>query len=290
MMKVTVAESAGFCFGVKRAVNLVYREAEASGKTVYTMGPIIHNEYVVNDLYGRGVRILNDDLLDSESGEIPPESSVIIVRSHGISGEMHERLRSRPWRIVDATCPFVQKIHTIVRKNSSEGHPVVIIGDPDHPEVRGIRGWCTGLCEVISCAEEASRLSMPKEASLCIVSQTTFNYDKFQEIVEIIEGLGYHVVATNTICNATRERQEEALRLAEASDIMIVIGGRNSSNTQKLVDICRRSCPETLFVQSGRDLDSVHIRPDSCVGITAGASTPNTIIQEVSQHVRRAEL
>ena len=289
-MKITVAESAGFCFGVKRAVNLVYREAASSGKPVYTMGPIIHNEYVVNDLSEKGVRILGDDLLDRKSGEMPPESSVIIVRSHGISRKLHEQLSGHPWRIVDATCPFVQKIHTIVRENSKAGHPVVIIGNPDHPEVKGIRGWCSGSCAVVSNAEEASRLSLPKEKVLCIVSQTTFNYDNFQEIVEIIEGLGYHVVATNTICNATRERQEEALRLAEASDIMIVIGGRNSSNTQKLVDICRSSCPETLFVQSGRDLDSVHIRPGSCVGITAGASTPNTIIQEVSQHVRRAEL
>ena len=288
-MKVRVAESAGFCFGVKRAVNLVYREADQSEGPVYTMGPIIHNDYVVNDLAGKGVRILGDDLLDRESGEVPPESAVIIVRSHGISKEMTEKLKRHSWRIVDATCPFVRKIHTVVREYSSKGHPVVIIGDPQHPEVIGIRGWCSGICEVVASTREASALSVPKDIPLCVVSQTTFNYDNFQEIVEIIEALGYHVVATNTICNATRERQEEALRLAEASDIMIVIGGKNSSNTQKLVDICRRSCPETLFVQSGRNLDSVHIRPDCCVGITAGASTPNTIIQEVSQHVRRAE-
>lgn len=289
-MEVRVAKSAGFCFGVKRAVSLVYEEAEKNAGSVYTLGPIIHNEIVVEDLRARGVRIIDEEFRVPESGEVPPAGSTVVVRSHGISREMQERLEGRGYRVIDATCPFVGKIHDIVSKHSAAGRPVVIIGSPAHPEVIGIRGWVSGECAVVERPEDAQGLHFDRDVPLCVVSQTTFNFQKFEELVEIIKSLGYHVVVTNTICNATKERQGETLDLAADSDVMIVIGGRSSSNTRKLYDICKSQCRETYYIQTPEDLAHVHIPGIAKVGITAGASTPNTLIQEVSQHVRRTEL
>ncbi len=287
---VTIAKSAGFCFGVERAVQMVYDEAEKESGPVYTMGPIIHNEIVVGDLERKGVRIINDDLVCEKTGQKADSHSVVIVRSHGISEELYEKLKATGCKIVDATCPFVQKIHQIVKEAYSNGCQIVIVGSPDHPEVQGIRGWVKGPCAIVRTSEEAKKLQFALDKTVCIVSQTTFNLGKFLEIVEIIKGLGYHVVVKNTICNATRERQAEALDLARKSDVMIVIGGKASSNTQKLYDICKSQCKNTYYIQTQEDLVTVDIQPYSCVGITAGASTPNQIIQEVSQHVRRTEL
>lgn len=289
MNRVTVAKSAGFCFGVKRAVNLVYEEAEKANGTVYTLGPIIHNEQVIDDLTKKGVRILGDDLKDPETGNPVDASCTVIIRSHGISKELYQKLRETGAALVDATCPFVSKIHQIVRKDFDSGHNIVIIGNPDHPEVQGIRGWVDGPCTVIASPREAEALDLPKDKPITIVAQTTFNLQKFQESVEIIDRLGYYIEVKNTICSATRERQAEALDLARSSDVMIVIGGKASSNTQKLFDICRSQCKNTYYIQTQDDLVTVDFQPDSCVGITAGASTPNNIIQEVSQHVRGTE-
>ena len=294
-MEITVAKSAGFCFGVKRAVSLVYEETEKRKagdmreSPVYTIGPIIHNEIVVNDLRNKGVRVLGDDLNRVEDGEPPEPGSTVIIRSHGIPKEMHENLSRQGLHVVDATCPFVRKIHDIVDEKSREGYVIVIIGDPSHPEVIGIRGWAGSDCYVVMTSDDIAKLKSIKKDRLCIVAQTTFNF-RFQELVEIIGKLGYDVVVMNTICNATRERQIEAMELAGSSDVMLVIGGHNSSNTQKLFDICRSQCGRTWFVSDPDDLRDIHFEAGDKVGITAGASTPNTIIQEVSQHVRRAEL
>lgn len=290
MNKVTVAKSAGFCFGVKRAVNLVYEAAAEHPGKVCTMGPIIHNEQVVNDLADKGVHVIDDNLIRTDTGEKIEQDNVIIIRSHGIPKSLMDKVMKTGCEIIDATCPFVRKIHDIVRDKSREGFHIVIIGNPHHPEVEGIRGWAEGECTVISCPEDALKLDISKDIPLCIVSQTTFNYQKFKELVEIIENMEYHVVVTNTICNATRERQTEALELAGQSDTMIVIGGKHSSNTQKLYDICRSQCDNTYYIQTLDDLVTVNFQSDSCVGITAGASTPNIIIQEVFAHVRGTEL
>lgn len=288
-MQVRVAKSAGFCFGVRRAVQLVYDEAEKTGEKVYTLGPIIHNEFVVDDLEKKGVRVVGEDLICPDTGEKPAAGSVIILRSHGVSEALLEKIEGSGYRIIDATCPFVRKIHNIVNERSLAGDTIVIIGNPDHPEVQGIRGWVHGLCRVVENAADAAALNVPRDQPVTIVSQTTFNFDKFQELVEIITHLGYHVVVTNTICSATKERQKEAMELAKESDVMIVIGGKHSSNTQKLYDICRSQCAHTYYIQDKKDLQHVKIRTDSRVGITAGASTPNTIIQEVSLDVRGTE-
>ena len=289
-MQVKVAKTAGFCFGVKRAVKIVYDEIEKGTSRVYTMGPIIHNEQVVADLAARGVKTIDDDLYCEEEGRSPGPGDCIIVRSHGVSRDMLEKLKRSGARIVSATCPFVTKIHEIVAEKSRLGYYILIIGNPKHPEVIGIRGWASGDCSVIETREEAQKLQISKDRKVWVVSQTTFNYENFQELVEIIESLGYDIEVTNTICSATKERQIEAMELARESDAMIVIGGKHASNTRKLYEICRDQCKDTYYIQTLDDLVTVNFQSDSCVGITAGASTPNTIIQEVVSNVRRTEL
>ncbi len=287
---VTVAKSAGFCPGVKRAVQLVYDAASDENKTVYTLGPIIHNETVVADLEKKGVKILEEEDLKGGGEHLPEKGSTVVIRSHGISKAVLEELEKKGYEVTDATCPFVAKIHRIAEEAGREGKILVIVGDPDHPEVKGIRGWTEGESYCVMTKDDAAKLSVSEEKELIVVAQTTFHYHKFQEIVEIIQSLGYHISVKNTICNATWQRQTEAMDLAGKSDVMLVIGGSHSSNTRKLYDICLDQCENTYYLRTIDDLATVNIPSGSYVGITAGASTPNQIIQEVSLHVSRAEL
>ena len=275
MREVKVAKSAGFCFGVKRAVEMVYSEA-AKGKKVYTLGPIIHNEQVVNDLEKKGVNVINsvNDIKDGEN-------ITVIIRSHGISEDIYNQLKAKKVNIVDATCPFVAKIHRIVQEKYKEGNQIVIIGNENHPEVEGINGWCENNAYIIESTSEAEKLSLDYEKKVCIVAQTTFNYKKFKDIVDILSKKSYDINVMNTICNATEERQTEAGTIAEQSDAMLVIGGKHSSNTQKLYEICKSKCSDTYFIQTLDDLDLKKLQSFRSVGITAGASTPNNIIKEV---------
>ena len=281
-MQVVLAESAGFCFGVKRAVELVYREAKKHKIPVYTFGPIIHNEEVVEDLERKGVHAVKD--MEELSG-LP--KGVLVIRSHVISREIKEEIQGLGFQIVDATCPFVLKIHKIVEEYSKKGYHVLIIGNDSHPEVEGIKGWSLAdRTTVLQTREEAEKFSLSPGEKVCIVSQTTFNYNKFQELVEIIQKKGYDILVLNTICNATEVRQKEAAEIAGRVDAMIVIGGRQSSNTQKLFEICKKECENTYYIQTLEDLDKKKFRSIDNVGITAGASTPNKIIEEVSENVR----
>ncbi len=280
-MKVTTAKTAGFCFGVKRAVEKVYEQAESCREPVYTYGPIIHNETVVEDLERRGVRVIDtpEELEQLTRG-------TVIIRSHGVEKAIYEKIKKQGLNCVDATCPFVKKIHRIAERESRDGRHIVIIGNEGHPEVEGIKGWCEGGVTVISDREGAENFSLPEGSRVCIVSQTTFNYNKFQELVEIFFKKSYDSIVLNTICNATEERQREARSIAKQVDAMIVIGGRSSSNTQKLYEICRKECKNTYYIQTLVDLDSKPFQSIGHVGITAGASTPNKIIEEVQKHVR----
>ncbi len=193
---------------------------------------------------------------------------------------------------MDVTCPFVLKIHRIVEKESLAGRQIFIFGDPKHPEVQGICGWCHGPYRVLKNREDVENMIPDPDMEACIVSQTTFNYNKFKELVEILcEKRYYNNVLNisnilNTICNATEERQKEAKNIAGEVDTMLVIGGRHSSNTQKLFEICKEECGNTYYIQTPVDLDSEMFHRSSCVGITAGASTPKKIIEEVQEHVR----
>lgn len=273
-MKVILAKTAGFCFGVKRAVETVYEQV---GKgEVYTYGPIIHNEEVVKDLESKGVHVVED-----EEGLQSLSSGTVVIRSHGVERRIYDVIKENSLQLVDATCPFVKKIHNIVDKDSAEGRQIVIIGNRQHPEVMGIVGWCNTTPIVLETVEEANVLVLPEGQAISLVSQTTFNHKKFNSIVEIFEKKGYNITVYNTICNATEERQKETASIAQQVDAMIVIGGRNSSNTQKLYDISKKECANTYYIQTLVDLDLAAFESVGRVGITAGASTPNHIIKEV---------
>ena len=273
-MKVTLAKTAGFCPGVKRAVDMAYKAAGCG--RVYTYGPIIHNEAVVGDLTSKGVFAVES------VDDIPAGADVtVVLRSHGVSRATYEAIAEKGVNIIDATCPFVKKIHHIVEEKGREGREIIIIGDAKHPEVQAICGWCQMTPTVIENRDEAEKFVPKHTEKLCIVSQTTFNYKKFQELVEILSKKGYDILCLNTICNATEERQSEARRIAGFADAMIVIGGQNSSNTQKLYEISKEECENTYYIQALGDLDFSKLESVDNVGITAGASTPNNIIEEV---------
>ena len=290
-MKVELAKMAGFCFGVNRAVDTVYEEAKQFSP-VYTYGPIIHNETVIDDLEKKGVQVIHS----LEEAKNLTEGT-IVIRSHGVTRREQEELIADGLRVVDATCPFVKKIHTLVQEYSENGYYVVIIGSGDHPEVQGIVGWSDETRTSVICdADQARNLELKPWKKVCIVAQTTFNYNKFQELIEIIQKKGYDSESTvdkdkkfvvhNTICNATKERQEAARELSGRVDAMLVIGGTSSSNTRKLYEICSEKCRNTYFIQTKEDLENSDFSRFDYVGITAGASTPNNIIEEVQKYVR----
>ena len=282
-MSVELAKTAGFCFGVKRAVDTVYQQIEQyRGEKIFTYGPIIHNEEVIKDLRSHGVEVLND-----EEELKTADADVVVIRSHGVAKYIYDIMEERGITCVDATCPFVKKIHKIVAEKSAEGSYIVIVGNGEHPEVQGIRGWAGEQVTVVQTPEDAERFELPdKDQKVCIVAQTTFNYNKFKELVEIISKKRYDIVVLNTICNATKERQTEARQIAARVDAMVVIGDKRSSNTQKLFEICKEECLNTYYIQTLDDLDINQLRSVETVGITAGASTPNNIIEEVQNNVR----
>ena len=280
-MNVILAKSAGFCFGVKRAVDTVY-ERILEKEPLYTFGPIIHNEEVVRDLEKKGVVVVND--VDELAGK--PQGTVII-RAHGVERGVCEKIQALGFSIVDATCPFVLKIHRLVERYSGEDCHIVIVGNASHPEVKGIKSWSNAEdTRVIGTREEAEKYDASHGKKVCIVSQTTFNYNKFQELVEIINKKSYNITIKNTICNATEERQTEARDIARKVSAMIVIGDKSSSNTRKLYEICKGECEDTFYIQTLRDLNLNDLRFIDSIGITAGASTPNNIIEEVYTNVR----
>ena len=216
-MDVVVAKSAGFCFGVKRAVETVYAEVE-KGKKIYTFGPIIHNEEVVKDLEEKGVIVL-----ESEEELQNLTEGTVIIRSHGVEKRIQKMIEDKGLECIDATCPFVKRIHRIVEEAGNENKEVVIAGNPGHPEVEGIVGWTEAKTTILESVDEAKQFEKKSDAEICMVSQTTFNYKKFQDIVEIFEKKGYNGSVVNTICNATEERQTEAREIAASVDVMIVL-------------------------------------------------------------------
>ncbi len=273
--KILVADSAGFCFGVDRAVKIVYNNLN-SHNNVVTLGPIIHNQSVVSDLESKGVSVVQD-ISEIKSGQ------TVIIRSHGVSAEVYEKLDRLSVNVVDATCPFVSRIHKIVNEKSKEGFAVLIAGDRAHPEVIGISGHCENDCYVFSGIEELKDiLSNISNENIIIVSQTTFNKQLWEKCKEYIKTNRKSALIFDTICDATSKRQEEAVRIAAESDKMIIVGGRHSSNTLKLKAICSEHCPCYLVESADElydfDFDGVHY-----LGISAGASTPAYIIKEVEQ-------
>lgn len=276
-MEVILAKTSGFCFGVDRAVKAV--EDNLNKEEVYTYGPIIHNQQVVDELADRGLRILDD-----VEGEY---SGTVIIRSHGISPQLQQQLEVHQVDLIDATCPFVKRIHKIVKKHYDLGQQVVIVGNKSHPEVLGINGYCDNKGVIISSIDEAKNLQLSKDKDICLVSQTTFDLFKFNKIVEILKNLGYNLNMFSTICKSTYDRQHEAIELAKTVDHMIVIGGKHSSNTMKLYHICKEQCESTYHIETVKDLSLQNFKASDRVGITAGASTPEKLIEEVINTLRR---
>ena len=284
MSKVTVAKSAGFCFGVDRAVKMVYGELENNTK-VATLGPIIHNQDVVNDMQAKGARIIEsvDELLANET---------VVIRSHGVGIRVYEQIEAKGNRMLDATCPFVSRIHKIVAEKTREGYFILIAGDEKHPEVQGIVGHCDENCFVFKDNFELKDFFEKKYKNLqkkvAIVSQTTYNIVVWGECLNVIPKDDPDIVIFDTICNATDTRQSDARELAMNSDIMLVVGGRHSSNTVKLFEVCSRCC-KTYHIENSDELRTLKLPEAERIGITAGASTPAYIIKEVQTKMAENE-
>ncbi|ADL34770.1 hydroxymethylbutenyl pyrophosphate reductase IspH [Butyrivibrio proteoclasticus B316] len=283
-MEVIVAQHAGFCFGVTKAVDTVYEQIDRTDAgNIYTYGPIIHNETVVSDLEKKGVRVIESEA-DIEG--LKGQKGTIVIRSHGVTRKAQAALEETGLNIVDATCPFVKRIHKVVAEESQKGKSIIVVGSANHPEVEGIVSYVQGKVYVIDGPESAEKFDENRELDYTLVAQTTFNKKKFQETVEIFKNNGYNINIVNTICNATDERQTEAEEIASKADAMIVIGGAHSSNSRKLYEICKEKCADTYFIQTLEDLHLNLTENVKLVGITAGASTPKNIIEEVQNYVR----
>ena len=277
MAEIKVAESAGFCFGVDRAVKLVYSEIEKGNKNVATLVPIIHNADVVNDLQSKGVRIV-DSVADLRNDE------TAVIRSHGVGRDIYCQLEKKGNPYIDATCPFVARIHKIVREKTNDGYFILIAGDKKHPEVQGIVGHCDENCFVFKdefeLREFFSKKNEKMKKKLAIVAQTPYNILVWGECIKVIPKDDENILVFDTICNATSQRQSDASLLSKEVDAMIVVGGKNSSNTIKLYNVCCENCP-SYHIENARELYELDLNNADKIGITAGASTPAYIIKEV---------
>jgi (E)-4-hydroxy-3-methyl-but-2-enyl pyrophosphate reductase/ribosomal protein S1 len=277
-LEIIVAQKAGFCFGVKNAVDSLHKRLDHPGR-LYTLGPVIHNPQVVDDLMKKGVVIAED------VGEI--DGGTVVIRSHGVPSEVYDVLRAKGVAIVDATCPLVKKIHDIVKTHHDQGYEVVIVGERSHPEVVGTNGWCGNTARIVGSVEEAAAL--PEMERVCVVAQTTFSHSKWNEIIDTIKDRMDDIRVYDTICPTTKERQREAEEIARNVDVMLVVGGANSANTRKLADACRPYCKRTYHIETADDIDVSLFDGAERVGITAGASTPEWIIEEVIKTMSDAD-
>ena len=268
MKEIRRAENAGFCFGVRQAIEKAEKAAEESVGRIFSMGPLIHNEMVTDNLAAKGISIISS--LDDVD-----EGSTVIIRSHGEGRSFYDEAEERGIKLIDATCPFVARIHKLVNETAKQ---VVIVGDANHPEVKGINGWCVTSAVIVSSYEEAEGMTGD---DFFVVTQTTIRQKMLDDVLRALNENGKTVEINNTICSATSKRQDSCRELAEESDMMIVIGGRNSSNTKKLFEISKNSCPNTYFVENIEDLPLKEVAKCNKIGVAAGASTPECIIKEV---------
>lgn len=281
-MEFIIAETAGFCFGVSRAIDTVYDNVKECKTKIYTLGPIIHNKQVVDDLHSKGV-----DAIDSIK-DIKDKKSKVVVRTHGIAKEVYNELEINNIEYIDATCPYVRKIHKIVEKHYNDGYRIIIVGNREHPEVIGINGWCNNSAIIVDNVEDVKE-KLKCTDKTCVVAQTTINREKWDDITRYIKSHCQEALIFDTICSATNLRQSEAEKIAKQVDIMLVIGGKHSSNTQKLAEICSRYCKDTYHIETFEELPQNLNLSDKKIGITAGASTPAWIIKEVINKMTEKE-
>ncbi|KGF12779.1 4-hydroxy-3-methylbut-2-enyl diphosphate reductase [Peptostreptococcus sp. MV1] len=288
MKNILIAENAGFCFGVKRAMNMAWNELDKTDNvSIYALGPLIHNSQAVAKYEERGmvtVATIEDiekiEADKSISGKPINNSKEMIIRSHGVSKTVYDEAKEKNIPIIDTTCPFVRKIHYLANKCYEDGKQLIVIGDKNHPEIIGINGWSSHSAIIAKNLEEIKNISFESNKEYFIVAQTTMNEKEFDAIISHIRSLNIRVEVENTICSATRVRQESARDLAQRVELMIVIGGRHSSNTQKLVKICQDTV-DTFSIETKDDLDKDLLSKYNTIGITAGASTPDWIIDDV---------
>lgn len=271
--QIILANNAGFCFGVKRAVDQAIETRENYVSNVFTLGPLIHNSDVVNYLHSKGISTISMEDISKLTSD-----DVVIIRSHGVAPDIIEEIKSKGATIVDATCPFVSLIHKKVKNYFDQGYKIIVLGDKTHPEVIGINGWCRNEAIITKDGSDLSKLP----ARVCIVSQTTEKQDNWQKLISIVSKQCKEIVAFNTICNATEARQKSAADISKQVDIMFVIGSKNSSNTNKLFGICQDYCKNTYFIENSSDIPEWILSDNNInkIGITAGASTPDWIIKE----------
>lgn len=300
-MEIIKAEKAGFCFGVANAVDKTFEilDNKRDDMFVFSYGELIHNDHVINKLAQKGMRVVHsaEEILTATNGH--PEKATVIIRAHGISPEKQREIESSGCTVIDATCPFVAKIHKLVSRQYKEGRKIIIIGDAAHPEVIGTNGWCDEDAVILSSVSEAESFVLSSEINILysVVAQTTFSKKIFDEICEILKKSFDNVIFFDTICSATSLRQEETEKIASQTDLMIVVGDRKSSNTCKLFDLSSRLCENVLFVENAAELDVSRIDKYKKVGVTAGASVPDWIIgevigkmSEINQEIENAEI
>lgn len=274
MDEIIIAKTAGFCFGVDRAIKKLDEAVAEKETAVYTIGPIIHNKNVMAHYAARGVGII-EEIDELTAG------AVAVIRSHGVGKDCYEALARKGARVIDATCPYVKKVQQIVRRCYEEGYQILIVGDAHHPEVIGVNGWCGNEAVIINSKKDV--LNLQNYDKICIVAQTTMIEAVFAQIIEAVEEKFPHARVHNTICSATEERQSEAAKIAQHTDAMIVIGDRKSSNTKKLAEICRMHNEKVYEIESAAQIDESIFFNNDKIGITAGASTPAWIIKEVAE-------
>ncbi|MFD3157135.1 bifunctional 4-hydroxy-3-methylbut-2-enyl diphosphate reductase/30S ribosomal protein S1 [Haloimpatiens sp. FM7330] len=274
MKNIILADKAGFCFGVKRAVDMAIESQEKYGKKVYTLGPLIHNNDVINYLKDKNIFPIKLEEIHKLN-----EGDIIIIRSHGVPLDVIENLKKKNLIVVDATCPYVGSIHQKVKQYSEDNYQVVIVGDKNHPEVQGINGWCNNNALIIKDDIDTNLIS----SKVCVVSQTTEKQETWEKALDIVIENSKEIAAFNTICSATHIRQKAAEELSKKIDMMIVVGGHHSSNTTKLYEICKKNCSNTIHIENAKEIPNEVVVDEKIVnvGITAGASTPDWIIKEV---------
>lgn len=272
MAEIIRAENSGFCFGVKQAIEKTELQIRNNKrKKIYTCGPLIHNQFVIDNLADQGVGII----YQPEEAE---EGDIVIVRSHGETKAFFDRATERGLCVIDATCPFVNRIHQLVHEAYQQGKQIVIIGDENHPEVTGINGWCENTALIVNSKEEAETI---REGNLFLVCQTTIKKELLDDIISVIESKNFTMEINNTICNATKERQQSCEALSKKVDAMVIVGGKNSSNTRKLYEISKKNCNNSFFIENIKDLPLKQLRKCNKIGVAAGASTPECVIKEV---------
>lgn len=269
-MKIILSEMAGFCFGVNRAINTIDKLIQKN-MLIYTYGPIIHNPQVVEYYKKKGVNVV-DDLSKIE------DKSTLIIRTHGITKKEHDLLIARDINIIDRTCPFVKKVQKIVEEYYKKGYSIVIVGDANHPEIVGVNGWCDNKAYIVDNEQKAKNLDLKKA---CVVAQTTLPKSIWESILNVLKAKISDLVAFNTICDATEKRQLAAVELSKKVDSMIVVGGLNSANTKNLARLCKKFCSRTYHIETINQLPDKSFFKNDIIGITAGASTPDWILNQV---------